>query len=224
MPQVSQPSLIVFLSLVALVHVSVSILLYRFSPKAARIKLISAWVAVPALSGALALAGITQRLTLPPPILFLNLTLIAGALFLIFSKNGRALAQNTPLRVLIGLQAFRLPLELLLNTLGEAGAIPIEMTFHGYNFDIITGILALGYLIFPNRLLGWLVQAVGVVCLLVIFGIVLISLPIPFGITTPALILPTGFPFIWLPAVLVLAAILLHGLSIRALLLQKNIS
>jgi len=176
------------------------------------------WYVAPLVSGLLAIAGITQRLTLPPPILPLNLFLFGSAIFFVCSAKGKHISHHAPLRLLIGLQVFRLPLELLLNRLGEEKAIPIEMTFQGYNYDIITGLLALVFILFPKPRLGWIIQVVGLICLSVILVIVVVALPIPFGLTTTALMLPTYFPFIWLPTLLVLSAVLLHGLSIRALL------
>jgi hypothetical protein len=44
---------------------------------------------------------------------------------------------------LVGYQAFRLPLELLMHQAAADGIMPWVMSYSGYNFDIVTGITAL---------------------------------------------------------------------------------
>jgi hypothetical protein len=63
---------------------------------------------------------------------------------------GAALASETPVWVLVGLQAFRLPLELVMHQAATEGVMPPQMTFGvvggavGLNYDLITGATALG--------------------------------------------------------------------------------
>jgi hypothetical protein len=44
-----------------------------------------------------------------------------------------------PLLTLVGLQSFRLPLQLALHRAAEQGIIPVQLSYSGYNFDIVTG-------------------------------------------------------------------------------------
>ena len=86
----------------------------------------------------------------------------AGAAFLAMSKLGRRVASATPWAVLVGYMAYRLPLELILNRLNAEGSLPVQMTFHGLNYDIVTGATALPLTVWAVRstpprmlLLGW---------------------------------------------------------------------
>ena len=58
------------------------------------------------------------------------------------SPVGRRLAAGLPLAVLVGFQGFRLPLELMMHRAYEYGVMPVEMSYSGFNFDIVTGITA----------------------------------------------------------------------------------
>jgi hypothetical protein len=48
-----------------------------------------------------------------------------------------------PFTALVGFQAFRLPLELLMHQAAADGIMPWVMSYSGYNFDIVSGITAL---------------------------------------------------------------------------------
>jgi hypothetical protein len=47
-----------------------------------------------------------------------------------------------PLAVLVGVQGFRLPLELLMHRAYAEGLMPVQMSYSGRNFDIVTGTTA----------------------------------------------------------------------------------
>ena len=55
---------------------------------------------------------------------------------------GRRLAA-LPLWILVGVQGFRLPLELAMHRMFERGIMPEQMSYSGRNLDIVTGITAL---------------------------------------------------------------------------------
>ena len=63
---------------------------------------------------------------------------------------GRRFADKLPLVALIGFQAFRLPLELVMHRAAAAGIMPNVMMFTGYNFDIVTGATALPLALLPG--------------------------------------------------------------------------
>jgi hypothetical protein len=160
----------------------------------------------------------------PPPFLLLAATLCLIGLRLSFSTVGRRLAEHVPLWTLVGVQAFRYPLELAMHRMYERGIMPEQMSYSGRNFDIVTGVTAIlvAGLLLTGRAgrktaLAW--NIVGMALLLNIVGIAILSTPrfAYFGgdrlnvwITYP--------PFVWLPAVLVVAALAGHLVIFRAVL------
>ena len=54
--------------------------------------------------------------------------------------------------MLVGVQGFRLPLELAMHRMYERGIMPVQMSYSGLNYDILTGIRALvvAALVYPD--------------------------------------------------------------------------
>src|SRR5262249_56325913 len=101
---------------------------------------------------AAAAAGVLARFDLrPPPFAVLFVATIAIALALGRSRLGGRLARGLPLAALVGFHAFRLPLELLLYRAAVEGVMPVQMSFSGWNFDIVTGATALVLLPVADR-------------------------------------------------------------------------
>ena len=75
------------------------------------------------------------------------------ALVLVRSPAGRYLAVRVPLAWLIGLQAFRVGVELTLHRLWELGSVPKLMTLSGGNIEILVG--------FSAPLFAWIVTRIG---------------------------------------------------------------
>ncbi len=166
--------------------------------------------------------------TMPAP--FLKLMFVSTFVTVILSAVspwGKRLAKGLPYQVLFGFQTFRVFVEALLVILHKAGVAPIQMTFEGRNFDIVTGVLALAVLIFFHEqqiskttyailnLLG-----LGLVLNVVIVG--MLSLPTTFQVFHGDNTWVTHAPFIWLPAFLVQVAISGHILSFRKLLMERE--
>jgi hypothetical protein len=178
------------------------------------------WVLVP---GVLAWWGLLDRYAPLPTLgtgMFVALTL--GTIALAWSRWGRTLAQGVPLAALVGFQVFRVPLELVLHSLYEQGVVPVQMTYSGRNFDILTGLLAVpvALLLRAGRCPKWLLLAwnvLGLVLLVNILAVAILSTPVPFRVFTeaPANLLPGTFPFVWLPTFLVQAALFGHLLVFR---------
>jgi hypothetical protein len=123
---------------------------------------------------------------------------------------------------LITAQGFRLPLELVLHTWEAQGVIPVQMTFEGHNFDIVTGILAL--VIGPLALRGtapraaiWLFNLVGSALLLAVMLIAVLSTPLPIRqyMNEPAVLLAFYFPYGWIVPICVGGALFGHLLVFR---------
>jgi len=159
----------------------------------------------------------------PPPFLPMMLATIAVTLTAALSSFGRRLAEALPFGALIGFQAFRLPLELVMHRAATIGLMPVQMSYSGQNFDLVTGVLAIpvAVLAASNRAplaLIWLWNLLGLGLLLNVVIVAVASLPVfaAFGpdhlntwVADP--------PFVWLPGVLVPAALFGHVLTFRRL-------
>jgi hypothetical protein len=97
--------------------------------------MIATWIA--ASSGVL-----RQWDALPPPLAFLVAGIVALSAAIAFSPYGNRLATGLPIALLIAVQGFRLPLELAMHEMYERGVMPVQMSYSGRNFDIVTGISA----------------------------------------------------------------------------------
>ncbi len=166
----------------------------------------------------------------PPPMVAVIMSVFAITIAITLSPKGATLADATPMRVLIGLQAFRLLPETLLDLAWRDGLAPIQMTWHGRNFDIVSAILAgLVWYVWPQisnkRLISILYTTVGVSLLINILSVAILSMPSPFRyfFNEPANTFVGSFPYIGLPTVQVLFALLLHGITIRKLFRTKEI-
>jgi hypothetical protein len=180
------------------------------------------WLAFTALLGKSGLLAVWDAR--PPRPLLLLLPTLGLPLWLGGSRVGAALSR-APLWLLVGLHAFRLPLELLMHRAAEEGVMPPQMTYTGVNFDVVTGVTALvvATLVAIGRAPRWLVvgwNALGTLLLFVVVGVAVSSLPLfaafgrdPSHLNTWVLY----FPFVWLPAGAVSVAVLGHLLLWRRL-------
>ena len=159
----------------------------------------------------------------PPPFALLVLAIVGLAMTIAFTPYGTRLVLGLPLWTLIAIQGFRLPLELAMHGMYERGIMPEQMSYSGRNFDIITGISALlvAWLVATGRCgrrgaLAW--NILGLALLLNIVGIAIMSTP-RFQLFGPDRLNTWVMhpPFVWLPAVMVLAALAGHLLIFRAL-------
>jgi hypothetical protein len=182
-----------------------------------------AYLVIPAL---LARRGALDRYNpLPAPALLVLLGLTGLTVIIAFSRWGGRLAAGIPLVMIVALQAFRIPVELTLHRLYVEGVVPVQMTYTGRNLDIISGLTALalgGWLLSGRRaysavLWGW--NVLGLMLLANIVIVALLSTPVPFRRFTegPPNLLPSTFPFIWLPSFLVQVALGSHLLVFRQL-------
>jgi len=181
----------------------------------------AAWMAV---TWAVAARGTFREWNrLPPSLAVLVVLIVIISARLTMGGAGRRLAVFIPLWVLVAVQGFRLPLELAMHRMFERGIMPEQMSYSGRNFDIVTGASALivAALVATGRGGRGLVAAWNVIGLALLLNIVVVAI-----VSTPlfALFGPdrlnvwiTYPPFIWLPAVMVLAALTGHLIIFRAL-------
>jgi hypothetical protein len=198
---------------------------------ARRIGLSVAAAAAMGLSALAAVTGLLQQMDRVPPPMALMIGLVfamAGGLGL--SRLGAAIAVEVPLMTVVALQSFRLPLELVMHRAGSLGIMPPELSYGGYNFDIVTGIGAVGLwglarigVAIPRPAL-WLWNIWGLYCLAVIAAIAVATSPMvrwfgddPRHVNTWVLYMP----YVWLPVVLVTIAIASHLVVTRQLLQDR---
>jgi hypothetical protein len=172
-------------------------------------------------------SGVLARFDLrPAPLLLAMVVVAAGVLGFSLSSAGKFLASGPSLTALVGFQVFRLPLELVMHQAALSGVMPPQMTYTGRNFDIVTGITAglLAPAIATRSAPRWLIAAwngMGLGLVLVVMGIGLVSTPMIRAFGDGALnTWIAWFPFVWLPAVMVAAAITGHVLVFRRLAMR----
>src|SRR5215204_1548318 len=183
------------------------------------------------LHGVLAASGFFQNFNVVPPRVFAFGVLpffILTFVYLLFFRRG--LLADLPLTVLTIIHIIRIPVEFSLLLLSQYGQVPIEMTFEGRNFDILSGITApIVYLLAfrggrVNRML-LIIWNIGALALLAnIVTIAVLAVPSPFqtiGLNQPNIGV-TYFPFIWLPAVIVPIVFFCHVVSLWRLVAKEN--
>ncbi len=180
---------------------------------------IVAWVA---LVGLLSGSGLLARFDLrPPPIGLLLPVILASGLTAGLSTRTAFLVNGLPLAALVGLQAFRLPLELVMHEAANAGVMPVQLSFSGYNFDIVTGAGAavLAPLIAMGKAPRWAVilwNLYGFLALAAIAVIAILTAPfVRFFGDASVNTWVAYLPFTYLPALLVVVALIGHCLVAR---------
>jgi hypothetical protein len=185
---------------------------------------------VATLDLALAHSGVLGRFDrLPPPVAIFFVFMILGvSAFAAFSKFGTLLVSHISLPWLVGFQAFRILAETVLVLGHREGLAPTQLTLHGYNFDIVTGVTALAVARAlsrrPNPKMAYVWNCMGVGFLIVIAFIALTSMPAPFRLfmSEPSNEWVTRVPYVLLPGILVVAALTGHLLVFRKLALDRR--
>ena len=160
----------------------------------------------------------------PPTMLGAIVASVALAVGIGLSPLGKRMALGLPLAALVGYQGFRIAVELLMHRAYKEGLMPVQMSYSGRNFDIVTGITAvlLGAWLATGRRSRPLVVAwnvLGLALLANILVVALLSAPTPLRVfmNEPSNVWITHAPWVWLPTVMVLAAMLGHVLVFRRL-------
>ena len=160
---------------------------------------------------------------LDPPVLPMVVALTMAIVFTLgVTRVGGRFAATLPLWVLVGFHGFRLPLELLMHRAYEYGMMPREMSYTGWNFDILTGVAALVLAVMlwrgsaGIRAARWF-NAIGALLLLNIIVISVLATPGPAHLlrTSPSNAWIMSSPYVWLPTVMVALAMLGHIVLFR---------
>ncbi|MFZ5893831.1 MAG: hypothetical protein ACOY0T_22410 [Myxococcota bacterium] len=181
-----------------------------------------------ALTGVLAASGVFARFELrPPPLMLMMAAILVVSVALGLSRVGAELSQ-LPLPVLIGWQAFRFPLELVMHEAANVGLMPSVMSYSGRNFDIVSGVSALVLALALARfrvprgvVIAWQVLASALLLNIMVVAILATPLFHAFGedqVNTWV----AYFPYVWLPAVMVSTAVLGHIVIARRLLAERR--
>ncbi|MEM9725258.1 MAG: hypothetical protein AAF909_07335 [Pseudomonadota bacterium] len=219
-------SLTLFLITILTLWLAMVFTLTRAFPNRAALVIVGAgaWLAatggIPFLYAAIGWGAATQVPTLAA------LAAIVTALAL--GAVGRRVVAANGIALLAALQAFRLPLEYVLTQWSAEGFIPVQMTWNGDNFDVVTGALAApaAALIAMGARAWWaalLFNLLGLALLLRVASIVALSTPTPLRAllggyeTGPDVLIGLTFPGIWVATVGILSALFLHLASLRHL-------
>jgi hypothetical protein len=178
------------------------------------------WLCVTA---AVAKSGLVDFGSVPPrPMIFVVAT-TAATTALALSPIGREWARHAGLASLVLFQVFRIAVEVFLWWGHRDEFVPVQMTWEGWNFDVLTGLSAplVAWLLHSGRIsrtvaLVW--NILGLALLLNVVTIALLSMPTPLRmfLNEPSNTFVTQVPYIWLPTVLVQAAWLGHLLVFRS--------
>jgi hypothetical protein len=172
-----------------------------------------AWIV---LTGAAASSGLLH-FTAPPTMLLAIVLSVGLAIGLGLSPFGRRIALGLPVVALVSYQAFRIVVELLMHRAYLEGLMPVQMSYSGRNFDIVSGVtaLALGGWLATGRssrrlLVTW--NTLGALLLANILIVAFLSAPTPMRqfMNEPANNWITRAPWVWLPTVMVFAAVFGH--------------
>jgi hypothetical protein len=183
--------------------------------------LLVAWLI---LLGVMSIRGFfTDFSKLPPRLTFALLPPLLLVLLFSRSRAGKQVLLHIQPQWLIYLQSFRILVEIGIWLLVRNGSLPVQMSFEGRNFDMLTGLLAfpVGYYCFVKKtwppVAALIYNIAGLVLLINAVTISALSMPTPLRIFhgQPDSSLLTTFPFIYLPGLLVPLAYTLHILSIR---------
>jgi hypothetical protein len=188
----------------------------------------AAWLA---LTFVLAASGRLSFTSRPPTAGVVIAAGIVLAFAVATSRLGSRLATGIPLATLVGVQAFRFPLELMLHRAYRERLMPVQMSYAGLNFDILTGLSAIVVALVLARRPGLIVvarvwNAAGIVLLVNILTIAVLSTPTPIRVfhNEPANEWIAHAPWVWLPAVFVVAAIIGHVVVFRRLRYETRVA
>ncbi len=219
----SSPAGILFCVVVLAVALAVAVGLRRAGAGVRPLlAILFAYIAIP---GHLARTGALDAWNAAPPpalLLLVGLSVLTG--LIVFSAVGARLADGIPLAAIVLLQSFRIAVEWVLHRLYLEGGVPVQMTWSGRNFDIVSGVtgLILGLVLLRGArmpravILGWNVLGLALLANVVVIAVLATPALHRFPEETPN-VLPSIFPWVWLPSFLVQVALGSHLLVFRRL-------
>jgi hypothetical protein len=161
----------------------------------------------------------------PPGIAFIVIPVLLFLIFFLVRPSASAQGVRAfPLWLILGTQCFRVGVELFLHQLWIEGLVPRMMTFKGANIDIYIGLSAplIAWLSTRGRWGLKLASAWNILGLLALLNVVtraVLTAPGPLNLIhteVPDRMIGT-FPFLFIPALFVPLAVMLHVLAIRSI-------
>jgi hypothetical protein len=194
---------------------------------AATAAIVSGWIILVTI---LSVSGVTARFSsFPPPLAFLLLPPVFIAIYLIFTGKLDNVLERVPATWFLYFQSFRIIVEILLWRLFIINFLPVQMSFEGRNYDVLTGIFGIlvAYFYSKGKLSNvflTIYNVFGLITLLNIVVIAILSMPTPLRVfmNEPANTVVGNFPVIFLPTLLVPFAYWFHFLSLRKSYIERK--
>jgi hypothetical protein len=215
-----------FLGFVALMAAVVVALIARYLSRRAAFGVLAGLSVWFIYTGLMGYFGVVKNTAMRPPgIAFIVVPVVVFLILFIvrFSASTR-FALAFPLWILLGIQCFRIGVEMFLHQLWINGIVPKMLTFEGANVDIYIGASAplIAWLSTRGRLglklaLAW--NVLGLLALTNVVARAVLTSPGPFNLIhaeVPNRMFGT-FPFMFIPGFFVPLAVTLHVLAIRAI-------
>ncbi len=190
--------------------------------------LLSVWIFLVSI---LTYNGFFRDFSSPPRLMLFVGFLMVIIFALLIMKKTRTFINKMPITTLTYIHIIRVPVEMVLLWLGISGAVAMEMTFEGSNFDIISGITApfVGVFMMGGRSknkIGAIIWNLGALALLINIVIRAISYTPYFYTQAPggevANIAVFYFPFVLLPTLIVPIVFFCHLVSLNQLIFVKD--
>lgn len=177
----------------------------------------------------LAYSGWLKFGPLPPPVVLLVILATSFTGWLSGRPIATSVVRRLDIQFLVGFQVFRAAVEIFL-WLGHAqGFVPIQMTWEGRNWDILTGLSAPCLALLAARhkapkmlILLWNFAGLGLLLNIVVVALLSMPTPVRQFLNEPANRFVAEAPYAWLPLFLVPSALLGHLLVFRWLQDQKS--
>jgi hypothetical protein len=217
-----------FLIFVAAISMLLAAGIVRYLPRNYRISTLAGLAVWIAYGGILGYTGVIANTSaLPPGMFYMLAPIIMLVMFMARSRIGETVALNVPLWLLMGMESFRLVVEVFLHELWLDGQLPKMLTYQGANFDILIGISApiVAWLLVSRRIsnrmaLAWNVIGIAMLANVAVRAVLTSPGPLHFISTEVPNVAIGTFPFTYIPGLMVPLALVLHVLSIRALKLH----
>lgn len=192
-----------------------------------RVRAVVAAVVWLAATAGIGLSGVLLQTDARPPPFLIVLLLSGGVAVVIGVSDVGAALSRLPLWWLVGLNAFRLPLELVMHAAAVEGVMPRVMSFDGRNVDIVAGAAAVVVAVALRRgaspawAWAWLVGASATLVNVIVVAVLATPVVRFFG-DDEVNVWVAYAPFVWLPTVLVATALAGHLVLARALLRRRR--
>lgn len=179
----------------------------------------------------LSLKGVFLDFSSTPPKIFIVLAVpLITTVYFLASKRLNRILLSIPEQWLIYIQSFRVVVEILLWLLFIENLLPVQMTFEGGNYDVVSGVTAIiiAYFCYTkekwSRTIALIWNFAGLIALINIVTTAIFSMPTKFRffMNEPSNTIVAYFPVIFLPAILVPVAYSMHLFSIKQILLKRK--